>query len=302
MRIAFIGLGNMGGPMAANLVRAGHAVRGFDLSAQAMERAAAQGVAGSASQVAACREAEAVITMLPSGRQVEEVYLGPDGVLGALSGKVLLIDASTIDVATARNLAARTAEARHAMLDAPVSGGVAGAEGAALTFMVGGDEAAFEKARPLFAAMGKKAVRAGGPGAGQAAKVCNNLLLGISMVGLAEAFTLGGRLGIRPETLFAIASAASGCSWAMLNHLPVPGIVETSAANREFRPGFASAMMLKDLALAREAAAQTGTAIPLGTEAGRLYREFVEGGGGELDYAAVIRLIESRSAAPNASG
>ncbi len=296
MRIAFIGLGNMGGPMAANLVRAGHAVHGFDRAAPAMNRAAAQGVAGATSAAAACREAEAVITMLPSGRHVRETYVGRGGVLDALSGRALLIDTSTVDVATARDLATRIGTGPHALLDAPVSGGVAGAEDAALTFMVGGDAEAFEAAQPLFRVMGRKAVLAGGPGAGQAAKACNNMLLGISMLGLAEAFTLGERLGIQPETLFAIASNASGCSWAMLNHLPVPGIVETSAANRDFRPGFAAAMMLKDLSLAREAAAGTGTATPLGTLAQTLYREFVDGGGGDLDYAAVIRLIRARSA------
>ncbi len=295
MRIAFIGLGNMGGPMAANLVSAGHEVHGFDLAEPAMERAAGLGVQPAHSPAAACRGAEAVITMLPAGQHVDDVYTGQDGVLAALPRATLLVDASTIDVATARELAARAGVDGHQMLDAPVSGGVTGAENATLTFMVGGDQDAFEAARPLFDGMGSKAVLAGGPGAGQAAKACNNMLLGISMIGLAEAFTLGERLGIRPETLFAISSAASGCSWAMLHHLPVPGIVETSSANRDFEPGFAAAMMLKDLTLAQEAAAETGTATPLGSLAQGLYGEFVEGGGGGLDYAAVIRLIQARS-------
>ena len=296
MQIAFIGLGNMGGPMAANLVSAGHVVHGFDLTAPAMERAVGLGVQSAASPAAACHGAEAVITMLPAGQHVEDVYTGRDGVLAVLPRATLLVDASTIDVATARELAARAGVDGHRMLDAPVSGGVTGAENATLTFMVGGDPDGFETAQPLFDAMGNKAVLAGGPGAGQAAKACNNMLLGISMIGLAEAFTLGERLGIKPETLFAISSAASGCSWAMLNHLPVPGIVETSSANRDFQPGFAAAMMLKDLSLAQAAAAETGTATPLGSLAQALYDEFVEGGGGVLDYAAVIRLIQARSA------
>ena len=296
MRIAFIGLGNMGEPMAANLVAAGHEVHGYDVAVPAMERAVARGVKAAPSLAGACGAAQAVVTMLPAGRDVEDVYTGRDGILDALSGETLLIDASTIDVATARRLATRAEEGAHAMLDAPVSGGVIGAENATLTFMAGGSPQAFESAQPLFEAMGQKSVLAGGPGAGQAAKACNNMLLGISMIGLSEAFTLGERLGIKPETLFAITSAASGCSWAMLHHLPIPGIVETSAANREFRPGFAAAMMLKDLSLAQAAATGTGTATPLGALAQALYQEFVAGGGGELDYAAVIRLIQERSA------
>ena len=301
MQIAFIGLGNMGGPMAANLVSAGHEVYGFDRSAPAMEQAARLGVQTAPSPAAACHGAEAVITMLPAGQHVQEVYTGRAGVLAALTQATLLVDASTIDVTTARDLAARAGVDRHRMLDAPVSGGVTGAENATLTFMVGGDSDAFDSARPLFDAMGSKAVLAGGPGAGQAAKACNNMLLGISMIGLAEAFTLGERLGIKPETLFAIASAASGCSWAMLHHLPIPGIVETSSANRDFQPGFAAAMMLKDLTLAQEAAVETGTVTPLGAQAQKLYAEFVEGGGGTLDYAAVIRLIQARSAVARSS-
>jgi len=261
MRIAFVGLGNMGEPMAANLVVAGHEVHGYDVAVPAIERAVARGVKAAPSPAGACSEAQAVVTMLPAGQDVEDVYAGRDGILDALSRETLLVDASTIDVATARRLAARAEKGAHAMLDAPVSGGVIGAENATLTFMVGGSPQAFESAQPLFEAMGQKSVLAGGPGAGQAAKACNNMLLGISMIGLSEAFTLGERLGIEPETLFAITSAASGCSWAMLHHLPIPGIVETSAANREFRPGFAAAMMLKDLSLAQEAAMPAWSAV-----------------------------------------
>lgn len=291
MRIGFVGLGNMGGPMAANLAGAGHEVRGFDAAPAAVARAGARGVGAAASAAAACAGAEAVVTMLPAGPQVDDVYLGEDGILAAAPRGALLVDASTIDVATARRVAAGAAGQGFPFLDAPVSGGVAGAEGAALTFMVGGEAEAFARAEPLFGAMGRKAVHAGAAGAGQAAKACNNMLLGISMVGLAEAFTLGERLGIEPGKLFEICSSASGSSWAMLNHLPVPGIVPTAAANDGFRPGFAAAMMLKDLTLAQAAAQAEGVATPLGAAARAVYEMFAAAGGGGLDYAGVIRLI-----------
>lgn len=291
MRVGFIGLGNMGAPMAASLAGAGHAVRGFDAVPAAVERACAGGVGAADGIAAACADAEAVVTMLPAGPQVDEVYLGEGGILDAAPGGALLVDASTIDVATARRVAAEAAGRGLLFLDAPVSGGVAGAENAALTFMVGGGEEAFARADPLFGAMGRKAVHAGAAGAGQAAKACNNMLLGISMVGLAEAFTLGERLGLDPAKLFEICSSASGSSWAMLNHLPVPGIVPTAAANDGFQPGFAAAMMLKDLTLAQAAAQAEGVATPLGAAARAVYEMFAAAGGGDLDYAGVIRLI-----------
>lgn len=295
MRIAFIGLGNMGGPMAANLAGAGHEVRGFDAAPAVVKRAGARGVAAADGIAGAAADAEAVVTMLPAGPQVEEVYLGDGGILAAAPGGALLVDASTIDVATARRVAAAAAERGFSFLDAPVSGGVAGAGNAALTFMVGGGAEAFARAGPLFDAMGKKAVHAGAAGAGQAAKACNNMLLGISMVGLAEAFTLGERLGLAPEKLFEICSSASGSSWAMLNHLPVPGIVPTAAANDGFRPGFAASMMLKDLTLAQAAAQAEGVATPLGATARAVYEMFAAAGGGDLDYAGVIRLIRGEA-------
>ena len=289
--IAFIGLGNMGGPMARNLVRAGHGVVGFDVAAAALHAAAANGVEPAESAAAAAGRAPIVITMLPAGAQVREVYMGAGGVIAAAGQGALLIDCSTIDVAGAREVHGAAAEAGHEMLDAPVSGGVAGADAATLTFMAGGSAAAFARAKPVLEAMGRTIVHAGAPGNGQAAKVCNNMILGISMIAVAEAFTLGERLGLEPKTFFDIASKASGSCWAMLNHLPVPGIVETSAANRDFKPGFSAAMMVKDMGLSQEAAGLAGAATPLGAAATALYAEFVEAGHGGLDYSAIIKSI-----------
>lgn len=288
--IGFIGLGNMGGPMAANLVKAGHRVAGFDVVPAALEAAVAQGVTaiGSAREAAA---APVVITMLPAGRQVREVYTGENGIIEAAPEAALLIDCSTIDVATAREVHGAAAAAGRAMLDAPVSGGVAGAAAGTLTFMAGGAAEAVARAKPVLEAMGRTIVHAGGPGNGQAAKVCNNMILGISMIAVAEAFSLGEKLGLDAKTFFDITSKASGSCWAMLNHLPVPGIVETSAANRDFKPGFAAAMMVKDMTLSQEAASQAGAATPLGAAATALYTEFVQSGHGDLDYSAIIRMI-----------
>ncbi len=288
--IGFIGLGNMGGPMAANLVAAGHQVVGFDVVPAALEAAVGQGVtaAGGAREAAS---APVTITMLPAGAQVREVYMGEEGLIAAAPEGALLIDCSTIDVATARAVHQAVAAAGRAMLDAPVSGGVAGAAAGTLTFMAGGAEAAFARARPILEAMGRTIVHAGGPGNGQAAKLCNNMILGISMIAVAEAFALGEKLGLDAKTFFDISSKASGSCWAMLNHLPVPGIVETSAANRDFAPGFAAAMMVKDMGLSQQAAGQVGAATPLGAAAAALYGEFVEAGHGGLDYSAIIRMI-----------
>ncbi len=291
--IGFIGLGNMGGPMARNLVAAGHRVKAFDLVPEAL--AAAAGAEAVASAAEAVREVAAVVTMLPAGEPVREVYLGGglggEPVLAAAGEGTLLIDSSTIDVATARDVHAAAAEAGFDMVDAPVSGGVAGAEAASLTFMVGGTERAFARAEPLLQVMGRNILHAGGPGNGQVAKVCNNMILGVSMIAVAEAFTLGESLGLEPRKLFDISSKSSGSCWAMLNHLPVPGIVETSAANRDFQPGFAAAMMHKDLRLSQVAAAQAGVATPLGAEATALYTLFIEAGNAGLDYSGIIKLI-----------
>jgi len=291
--IGFIGLGNMGGPMAANLVAAGHRVSGFDLVPAAVESASARGVAAAASAAEAARSAEAVITMLPAGEEVRAAYLGEGGLIAAAGTGCLLIDSSTIDVASARAVHEAAADAGLPMLDAPVSGGVAGAEAAGLTFMCGGAEPAFARAKPLLEAMGRNIVRAGGPGTGQAAKVCNNMILGISMLACAEAFTLGEKLGLDPKKLFEISSVSSGSCWAMINHNPVPGLVEASAASRGYRPGFAAAMMQKDLKLSQMAANQAGAATPLGAAAAALYTLFVNAGHGDLDYAAIIKLVRN---------
>ncbi|MEO3429811.1 3-hydroxyisobutyrate dehydrogenase [Pelagibius sp. CAU 1746] len=290
-RIGFLGLGNMGLPMAKNLVKDGHEVVGFDLSETACKAAAAAGItlAGAAAEVVG--GAETVVTMLPAGQHVRAVYLGGEGLLAKAAKGTLFIDCSTIDVATSRDVHAAAAEAGHAMLDAPVSGGVAGAEAGTLTFMVGGAEDAFAKGKPLFDIMGRNIVHAGGAGNGQAAKICNNMILGISMIAVSEAFSLGEKLGLDPKTLFDISSNASGSCWAMLNHNPVPGIVETSAANRDYQPGFAAAMMHKDLKLSQAAADHVGAATPLGAEAAALYTLFVNAGNGGLDYSAIIKLI-----------
>jgi 3-hydroxyisobutyrate dehydrogenase len=289
--IGFIGLGNMGGPMARNLVRAGHRVIGFDVVPAALEAAAENGLELAESAAEAARGRPMVITMLPAGQHVREVYCGAGQVLSAADPGTLLIDSSTIDVASAREVHDAAAAAGDQMLDAPVSGGVAGAEAASLTFMCGGDPAAFARAKPILDVMGKNVIHAGGPGNGQAAKVCNNMILGISMVAVAEAFTLGEKLGLDPQTLFQISSKASGSCWAMMNHHPVPGIIEASAANRDYQPGFAAAMMHKDLKLSQEAAAHVGAATPLGAAATSLYTLFVNGGRGGLDYSGIIKLI-----------
>jgi 3-hydroxyisobutyrate dehydrogenase len=249
-------------------------------------------VTAAASAQDAAAATSVTITMLPAGAQVREVYTGENGIIAAAPEGALLIDCSTIDVATAREVHQAAAEAGRAMLDAPVSGGVAGAAAGTLTFMAGGSEDAFARARPALEAMGRTIVHAGGPGNGQAAKVCNNMILGISMIAVAEAFSLGEKLGLDAKTFFEITSKASGSCWAMLNHLPVPGIVETSAANRDFKPGFAAAMMVKDMGLSQEAAGQVGAATPLGAVAAALYGEFVESGHGGLDYSAIIQLIQ----------
>ncbi len=290
-RVGFIGLGNMGGPMAANLVKAGHQVTGFDLVEAAMQQAAAAGIAAAGDPAAAASEAEVVVTMLPAGQHVRSLYLGDAGLLAAAPKSALLIDSSTIDVTSARAVHEAAEASGQAFVDAPVSGGVAGAENAALTFMCGGSQEAFARAQPVLAQMGRNIIHAGGPGNGQAAKVCNNMILGISMLGISEAFALAEKLGLDHKALFDISSKSSGSCWAMLNHLPVPGIVETAAANRDYQPGFAAAMMLKDLRLAQEAANQAGAATPLGAEAAALYGMFVAAGNGGLDYSAIIKMV-----------
>ena len=289
--IGFIGLGNMGAPMAANLVKAGHQVIGFDIVPRAVEALSAKGGRAAASAAEAIAASELVITMLPAGAQVRSVYLGEAGVLANARKGTLVIDCSTIDVETARAVAAAAAEAGFDMLDAPVSGGVAGAEAATLTFMVGGEAAVFARAEPVLAAMGRTIVHAGPAGNGQAAKICNNMILGVSMIAVCEAFSLAERLGLAAQTLFDVAAKSSGQCWALTSYCPVPGPVPSSPANRDYVPGFTAAMMLKDLRLAQQAAGATAAPTPLGAAAANLYQLFVDEGPGGLDFSAIYRLI-----------
>jgi 3-hydroxyisobutyrate dehydrogenase len=289
--IGFIGLGNMGAPMAANLVKAGHEVSGFDFAAGRAEALAAKGGRAAATAADAAAAGDIVITMLPAGADVRSAYLGDAGVLAHARKEALLIDCSTIDVETARAVAAAAAAARFDMLDAPVSGGVIGAETASLTFMVGGDSAAFERGRPLLAAMGRTIVHAGPAGNGQAAKICNNMILGVSMIAVCEAFSLAERLGLAAQTLFDISAKSSGQCWALTSYCPVPGPVPASPANRDYVAGFTAAMMLKDLRLAQQAAGASATATPLGAAAANLYQLFVDEGMGGLDFSGVYRFI-----------
>ena len=289
--IGFIGLGNMGAPMAANLLKAGHRVTGFDIARGPVEGLAAKGGSAAASAADAASAGEIVITMLPAGPQVRSVYLGTAGVLANARHGALLIDCSTIDVETARAVAVAAKEARFDMLDAPVSGGVAGAEAASLTFMVGGEAEVFARAQPVLAAMGRTIVHAGPAGNGQAAKICNNMILGVSMIAVCEGFALAERLGLEAQTLFDISSKSSGQCWALTSYCPVPGPVPTSPANREYSPGFTAAMMLKDLRLAQQAAGATAAATPLGASAASLYQLFVDDGAGGVDFSGIYRFI-----------
>ena len=286
--IAFIGLGNMGNPMAANLVKAGHQVRGFDLVADNLTTAAAKGVTISDSATAAVDGAEIVVTMLPAGKHVLAVY----GDIVAAAGKgTLFIDSSTIDVDSARKAHAIASEAGMLSIDAPVSGGVGGAEAGTLTFMAGGSKEAFAKAEPILQPMAGKVVHCGDAGAGQAAKICNNMILGISMIGVGEAFVLAEKLGLSHQALFDVASTSSGQCWALTTYCPVPGPVPTSPANRDYKPGFAAALMLKDLKLAQEAAQSTGAVTPLGAEAAQLYALFDAMGHGGTDFSGIVKFL-----------
>ncbi|MYW42591.1 3-hydroxyisobutyrate dehydrogenase [Streptomyces sp. SID161] len=292
--VAFIGLGHMGAPMAANLVKAGHRVRGHDLVPEAVDSAARAGVEPVPSAAAAVADADAVITMLPAGRHVLDLY---DILLPVARPGTLFIDCSTIDVADARAAHDRAAAAGMRTLDAPVSGGVVGAEAATLTFMAGGGETAFAEALPLLEAMGKKAVHCGGAGAGQAAKICNNMILGVSMIAVSEAFVLAESLGLSHQALYDVASTASGQCWALSVNCPVPGPVPTSPANRDYRPGFAASLMAKDLGLAANAARAGGVHAELGLRAAELYSSYAERAGATEDFSGIVRTIRDQSGA-----
>ncbi len=293
-KVAFLGLGNMGGPMAANLVKASHAVAGFDLMEAQRHAAAASGVAIAQSARDAVAGADVIVTMLPAGRHVlaswaDFLPVAPKG--------ALVIDSSTIDVESAKRVHESGAAAGALTLDAPVSGGVGGATAGTLTFMCGGSTEAFDRAKPILEAMGKRIVHSGGAGAGQAAKICNNMILGATMIATCEAFALGEKLGLTAQALFDVASTSSGQSWSLTSYCPVPGPVPTSPANRDYKPGFAASLMLKDLRLAQEAAASVGAATPLGAAAAQLYALFVTSGHGGDDFSAVINLLRGTGGA-----
>ncbi|MCY3753873.1 MAG: 3-hydroxyisobutyrate dehydrogenase [Alphaproteobacteria bacterium] len=292
-RIAFIGVGNMGGPMARNLMTAQHAVTAFDPVEAALDAVVEAGAARAASAAAAVRGAEAVVTMVPAGPEVRDVYLGGGKVLEAVDPGTLLIDCSTIDVATARDVAEEAAARGFEMVDAPVSGGTGGAIAGTLTFMVGGPDAAFGKARPILEHMGARIVHCGPAGNGQAAKVCNNMMLAISMLGVCEGFTLADNLGLDRQTLFDVVANSSGQSWAVTSYCPVPGPVPASPANNGFQPGFTADMMVKDLRLARDAAMKSGTGTPMGALAEALMALHVAGGNGPRDFSSIIETIRA---------
>jgi 3-hydroxyisobutyrate dehydrogenase len=286
--IAFIGLGNMGGPMAANLVKAGHKVTAFDLVAASRDQAKADGAGIAESAVASVKGADVVVTMLPAGKHVISVWTD---VISSMSKGTLIIDCSTIDVESAK--AAHVLAAKHGVssIDAPVSGGTGGARGATLTFMCGGEEKAFAAAKPVLENMGKKIVHCGGAGAGQAAKICNNMILGISMIAVSEAFALAEKLGLSHKALFDVASTSSGQCWSLTSYCPVPGPVPASPANNDYKPGFASALMVKDLTLAQDAAKAAGAATPLGKHAQEIYKAFDAAGNGGVDFSGIIRHV-----------
>ncbi|TWC07332.1 3-hydroxyisobutyrate dehydrogenase [Bradyrhizobium macuxiense] len=288
--VAFIGLGNMGGPMAANLVKAGHKVTAFDLVAASRDQAKSDGAAIAESGVAAVKGADVVITMLPAGKHVLGVW---NEVLPAMAKGALIIDCSTIDVESAKQAHALAAKHGMASVDAPVSGGTGGAKGATLTFMCGGEAQAFAAAQPMLANMGKKIVHCGAGGAGQAAKICNNMILGISMIAVGEAFVLAEKLGLSHQALFDVASTSSGQCWSLTTYCPVPGPVPTSPANNDYKPGFASNLMVKDLTLAQDAANAAGAVTPLGKHAQELYKTFDASGHGGVDFSGIIQHVRS---------
>ncbi|VIO75205.1 3-hydroxyisobutyrate dehydrogenase [Bradyrhizobium ivorense] len=288
--VAFIGLGNMGGPMAANLVKAGHKVTAFDLVAASRDQAKSDGAAIADSGASAVKGADVVITMLPAGKHVLGVW---NEVLPAMSKGTLIIDCSTIDVESAKQAHALAAKHGMASVDAPVSGGTGGAKGATLTFMCGGEAKAFAAAQPVLANMGKKIVHCGGGGAGQAAKICNNMILGISMIAVGEAFVLAEKLGLSHQALFDVASTSSGQCWSLTTYCPVPGPVPTSPANNDYKPGFASNLMVKDLTLAQDAANAAGAVTPLGKHAQELYKTFDASGHGGVDFSGIIQHVRS---------
>ena len=293
MKIAFIGLGNMGSGMALNLVKACHEVHIYDINTNTVDKLSKKGCIGHTNIISTVKEVSAVITMLPEGSHVREVFLGKTGVIENVKENTVLIDCSTIDIDSIKKVGKEAIKNNMHIIDAPVSGGIVGADNGTLTFMVGGREESFSLALPILNNMGKKIVHAGDLGAGQVAKICNNMILGISMIALGESFTMAKQLGLDQSKFFEISSKATGMSWAMLNHLPVADIIDTTAANNNFKPGFAASMMVKDLSLAQSAASSVNLKTPIGALALEMYKKFINEGNGDLDYSAIIKLIDN---------
>ena len=293
MKIAFIGLGNMGSGMAANLVKAGHAVNAFDLSGEALSRAQENGCVTFTSVRDAVAGVDAVVSMLPNGKIVSRVF--EEDVLGHAPQGAILLDCSTIDVGTARQVTTDAVTAGYAMVDAPVSGGIAAANAGTLTFMVGGTHGAFARAEPILSAMGKAVIHAGASGAGQAAKICNNMLLGASMIATCETFAMAEKLGLDLQTFYDISSKASGQNWSMTSYCPVPGVGPTTPADNAYQGGFATALMLKDLKLAMEAAQSVNADVPMAARAAELYAQFDKAGNGGLDFSAIIQTLKDQA-------
>ena len=289
MKIAFIGLGNMGGGMAANLVKAGHEVHAFDLSEDALAKAGEQGCATYSAVPDAVADVDAVVTMLPNGAIVKSVYTAD--VIGRAPKGALFLDCSTIDVATAREVAELAEAAGYQMVDAPVSGGIAAANGGTLTFMVGGSDEAFQKARPVLEPMAKAVIHAGAIGSGQVAKMCNNMLLAIHMIGTCEALALAGKAGLDPQKFYEISSKSTGYNWSLNDYTPAPGVGAASPADNGYQGGFASALMLKDLRLAMSGASDAGATVPMGEHATKIYEAFVESGNGGKDFGAIFTTL-----------
>jgi 3-hydroxyisobutyrate dehydrogenase len=291
MKIAFIGLGHMGKPMAKNLLKAGFSLSVYDVVPEVMQTLILEGAKGAASLREVVEDADVVITMLQTGNQVKEVCLGEEGLFAHLKKNALYIDSSSIEIHITRELHAEAQNRSIAAIDAPVSGGTKGAEAGTLTFMVGGTEKDFQRAQPILENMGKKIIYAGHAGSGQAAKICNNLILGISMIGVCEGFNLGQKLGLDPEKFFEISSNASGQCWSMTSYCPVPGIIEKAPSNNNYEPGFMAKMMLKDLRLGQHAAEDVQAAIPMGGKAAELFEMFVSKGYGEKDFSGIIKML-----------
>ena len=292
--IAFIGLGHMGNPMARNLLKAGHAVRGYDIVPEALQAFVQAGGLSGQDIASTVKEADVVITMLPEGKHVRAAYEGSQGIFNHVKPGVLIAECSTIDIETARLIHAEAEGKGVRLIDAPVSGGVAGAEAATITFMVGGQKEDFEALKPILEIMGKTIIHCGGPGLGQAAKICNNLVLGVSMIGACEAFNLAEKLGLEAQTFFEVANQSSAQCWSISKYCPVPGPVPTSPANRDYTAGFTAAMMMKDLKLAAHASQMTSAATPLGAEALSLYTLFCKNGGHDLDFSGIIKFLRGK--------